>query len=155
MNEYKLNLNWYLFELLKKQYSSINEDELKIIYQFEITEFEHSVLLAYEIDLAIGKLESLSKQEVDDLRFDFKTKWLFKFTESWRPCFKYIKDYQAHLNDVIHNCSIYHEKGLLRPFEYENAWLVNFRDDMYRRLTKSNEVPPQRKKSYASLITAG
>ena len=154
MNNYKQNLNWYLFELLKKQYGSIAEDELKIIYQFELTIEEFMTLWAYEIDLAIGKLESLSQSMVDDLRFDSKTKCIFKIADSWRPCFKYIKDYQAHLSDVIYNCSVYHEKGILKPFEYENAWLVNYRDDMYRRLTGENEASPQRKRSHASLISS-
>lgn len=156
MAEYKRNINWFLFELLKKQYTISDEEELKTLYQFEITEFEEMVLWAYEIDLAIGRIENVSKKEVDDLRFDSKTKWMFKCVESWRPCFKYIKDYQAHLNDVIYNCSIYHgidKPGL--PFEYENSWLVNFRDNMYRRLTGSNEVSQARKKNHASLITVG
>lgn len=155
MEEYKLNLNWYLFELLKKQYNSIDVDELKTLYQFEITTVEQMVIWAYEIDLAINKLEDLSKSMVDDLRYDSKTKWMFKLTESWRPNFKYIKDYQSHLNDVIYNCSIYHGiDKLASPFEFEYVWLVNFRDDMYRRLTSSHETTPERKRKHSSLISS-
>jgi len=156
MMEYKLNLNWYLFELLKKQYTISDETELKTLYQFELTTEEQMVLWAYEIDLAINKLEGLNKSMADDIRFDPKTKWMVKFTESWRPNFRYIKDYQTHLNDVIYNCSIYHgiDKPAL-PFEYENAWLVNFREDMYRRLTGSNEATPERKRKHSSLISVG
>jgi len=154
---YKLNLNWYLFELCKKEHDGMDETTVKEFhYPFELTEFEFNVLWAYEIDQAINRLENLSKSMVDDLRFDPKTKWMFKFIESWRSCFKYIIDYQKHLDDVIYNCSIYHgisEKSDEKPFEYENSWLVNFRDDMYRRLTGSKETTPERKRKHSSLIS--
>jgi hypothetical protein len=141
--EYKREINWYLFDHLKKQYSTIlDEDALKEIYLFEITEFEYMVIWAYKTDQAHIRLQTISNKIYSNITDSGKFFWI----EIWKTAtneFKYIEDYLKHLQDVKHNCSIYWDpkQKKFRPFEYQSSKLLTFETDYYNRLT--NNVPDE------------
>lgn len=143
--EYKTEIDWFLFELLKKQYSYICEDELKKIYLFEITDFEENALWAYGVNQALEKIESLSS----NLYFELTEKGEFRWVKSWQKTtddFKegYIKSYRRHLEDVIYNCSVYWDERQhkVRGFVYPLSWLMDCGQEMYRRMTKDKKEQP-------------
>lgn len=151
-SEYKTEIDWFLFELLKKQYSYICEDELKKIYLFEITEFEENALWAYGINQALEKIESLSS----NLYLELTEKGEFRWIKSWQKAtddFKvgYIRSYKRHLENVIYNCSVYWDdkQHKIRGFVYPPGWLMDCEKEMYRRMTKDKkEQSPADKQRY-------
>lgn len=145
-SEYKTEIDWFLFELLKKQYSYICEDELKKIYLFEITEFEENALWAYAINQALNKVKNISENLYQELIEEGKFRWIHswgKVTDDFRE--NYINSYKKHLETVIYNCSVYWDdkQHTVRGFIYPLGYLIDYEKELYRRMTKDRKEQPK------------
>ena len=150
-------INDYLLRKLSEQYDGcITGKELDAIYRYELSDWEYMVIWAYKIDKVLEeKVKTLNSKMYEELKRKFE--WIYSWKAGTKQ-FKYIRDYEKHLEEVIENLKTYAtEKGTPVKIDYSKyEQLSNWETLFYNRLIgKAPEVSAASKEGYMkSLVGA-
>lgn len=147
-------INDYLLRKLSEQYDGfITGKELDAIYRYELSDWEYMVIWAYKIDKVLEeKIKTLNSKMYEELRRKFE--WIYSWKARTKQ-FKYIRDYEKHLEGVIENLKTYAtEKGIPVKIDYSKyEQLSNWETLFYNRLIgKSTTVTEESREGYKKTL---